>query len=54
MTAPPQHLNPYKGNMFRIREFSDQIVEFIFDETGNTVGLKITADGNSILMNKLL
>jgi len=53
-TAPPQHLNPYKGNMFRIREFSDQIVEFIFDETGKPVGLKITADGNSVLMNKLL
>ncbi|MDZ7633984.1 MAG: DUF3471 domain-containing protein [Bacteroidales bacterium] len=51
-TAPPQHLNPYKGNMFRIREFSDQIVEFIFDETGNPVGLKLTADGNSLFLDK--
>lgn len=51
-TAPPQHLIPYKGNMFRIREFSDQTVEFIFDETGNPTGLKVTADGNSIVMEK--
>jgi hypothetical protein len=51
-TAPPQHLIPYKGNMFRIREFSDQIVEFMFDETSKPAGLKITADGNSIYMEK--
>lgn len=54
MSAPPKHLNPYKGNMFRIREFSDQIVEFIFDESGNPIGLKITADGNSIYLDKRL
>jgi len=52
MSAPPMHLNPYKGNMFRVREFSDQIVEFIFDESGNPVGLKLTADGNSVVFNK--
>jgi hypothetical protein len=52
MSAPPQHLNPYKGNMFRIREFPDQIVEFLFDEVGNPVGLKLTADGNSIHFDK--
>jgi CubicO group peptidase (beta-lactamase class C family) len=53
LSAPPQHLNPYKGNIFRIREFSDQIVEFLFDEAGNPVGLKITADGNSVVFNKV-
>lgn len=52
LSAPPQHLKPYKGNMFRIREFSDRVVEFILDESGNPVGLKITADGNSIFMDK--
>ncbi|MBE0680232.1 MAG: serine hydrolase [Bacteroidales bacterium] len=52
MSAPPQHLNPYKGTMFRIREFSDQVVEFILDESGNPVRLRITADGNSIYMDK--
>lgn len=52
MSAPPKHLNPYKGNMFRIREFSDQTVEFILDGSGNPVGLKITADGNSIYIDK--
>ncbi len=52
LSAPPQHLIPYKGNMFRIREFSDQIVEFIFDEAGNPVGLKLTAEGNSIHFDK--
>jgi len=52
MTAPPQHLVPYKGNMFRIREFSDQIVEFVFDDKGTPAGFKITAEGNSVLLNK--
>jgi len=52
MTAPPQHLEPYKDNMFRIREFSDQIMEFIFDEKGTPTGVKLTAEGNSILFIK--
>jgi len=52
MTAPPEHLVPYKGNMFRIREFSDQIVEFVFDDKGIPTGFKITAEGNSVLLNK--
>jgi CubicO group peptidase (beta-lactamase class C family) len=52
MTAPPQHLEPYKDNKFRIREFSDQIVEFIFDDKGTLIGMKITAEGNSVLLNK--
>jgi hypothetical protein len=52
MTAPPQHLEPYKDNIFRIREFSDQILEFIFDDKGTLAGLKVTAEGNSFVLNK--
>lgn len=52
MTAPPQHLVPYKDNMFRIKEFSDQIVEFLFDEKGETTGAKITAEGMTFLLTK--
>jgi CubicO group peptidase (beta-lactamase class C family) len=52
MTAPPQHLEPYKDNMFRIREFSDQIVEFIFDDKETATSLKLTAGGNSVLFIK--
>ena len=52
MTAPPQHLDPYKDNIFRIREFSDYIVEFTFDESGTPTGLKITTEGNSVLFTK--
>ncbi|MBP1666175.1 MAG: serine hydrolase [Bacteroidetes bacterium] len=51
-TAPPQHLEPYKNNMFRIREFSDYIVEFIFDDKGIPTGAKYTAEGNSVLLTK--
>ena len=52
MSAPPMHLIPYKDNIFRIREFSDQTMEFILDGTGNPVGLKHTADGTSLVYNK--
>jgi hypothetical protein len=52
MTAPPLHLEPYKDNIFRIREFSDQIVEFTFGENGKPAGLKVTAEGNSVLFTK--
>jgi CubicO group peptidase (beta-lactamase class C family) len=51
-TAPPQHLVPYKDNMFRIREFSDYIIEFIFDEKGVLTGAKYTAEGNSVFLTK--
>jgi CubicO group peptidase (beta-lactamase class C family) len=51
-TAPPQHLEPYKNNMFRVREFSDYIVEFIFDDKGMPTGAKYTAEGNSVLLTK--
>ena len=52
MTAPPQHLDPYKANMFTIREFSDQAVEFIFDDKGTPTGLRLTAKGNSVIFIK--
>ena len=54
MSAPPQHLNPWKENMFRIREFSDQVVEFVLDESGNPIRLKLTADGNTVYFEKKL
>jgi len=50
--APPIHLDPYKGNMFRFREFSDQIIEFIFNENGEVTGCKVTSDGNTIFINR--
>jgi len=51
--APPQHLEPYKGNSFKIREFSDQLVEFVFDAR-NTIptGFKVTYDGKSVFFNR--
>jgi CubicO group peptidase (beta-lactamase class C family) len=52
MTSPPQHLVPYKDNMFRVKEFSDHIVEFIFDEKGETSGVKVTAEGMSFFLTK--
>jgi hypothetical protein len=51
-TAPPQHLEPYKGTTFRIREFSDQTVEFIVDSSGIVTGCKVTADGKSFIFKK--
>ncbi len=45
-TQPPQHLVPYKNNSYRIREFSDQLVEFIFDN-GMVTGLQILDGGTS-------
>jgi CubicO group peptidase (beta-lactamase class C family) len=51
-TAPPQHLDPYKANTFRVREFSDQVVEFLFSETGEPTGLKFTSDGRSIIFTR--
>lgn len=51
-TSPPQHLDPYKNNIFRIREFSDRLVEFVFDATGTPTGFKLTNDGRSVLFTK--
>lgn len=50
--APPIHLDPYKGNTFRFREFSDQTIEFTFDEKGEVTGCKVTAEGNTIFITR--
>lgn len=51
-TSPPQHLEPYKNTIFRVREFSDQLVEFVFDATGAPTGFKLTYDGKTVLYTK--
>ena len=51
-SAPPQHLDPYKGTMFRIREFSDQTIEFVFDGSGNPINLKLMYDGKVVVFTK--
>jgi len=51
-TSPPEHLVPFKNNSFRIREFSDQVVEFIFDAAGNPTSFKVTDAGLSYLFAK--
>jgi CubicO group peptidase (beta-lactamase class C family) len=51
-TSPPQHLVPFKNNSFRIREFSDQVVEFVFDTTGTATGFKVTDGGMTYLFTK--
>lgn len=48
MSAPPVHLDPYKGTTFRAREFSDQTVEFVIDESGNCKGFRVTAEGTAV------
>jgi CubicO group peptidase (beta-lactamase class C family) len=52
LAAPPMHLDAWKDNTFRIREFSDQTVEFIFNAEGRPTGVKVTADGNSVEYRK--
>ena len=51
-TSPPQHLVPFQNNSFRISEFSDQVVEFIFDVAGVPTGFKITNNGMSYIFTK--
>ncbi len=51
-SAPPQHLDPYKGTTFRIREFSDQTIEFTFDSAGNANGLKLMYDGKVVVFTR--
>lgn len=51
-TSPPQHLVAFKNNSFRIREFSDQVVEFIFDAAGNPTSFKVTDGGLSYVFTK--
>jgi len=43
---------PFKNNSFRIREFSDQVVEFIFDAAGNPTSFKVTDAGLSYVFTK--
>ena len=51
-TAPAQHLVPYKGTTFKIREFSDQTVEFILDKAGVATGFKMTNEGKTVEYTK--
>ena len=51
-SAPPQHLEPYKGTTYRIREFSDQTIGFIIDEKGIATGCKFTYDGKTVIFTK--
>jgi hypothetical protein len=51
-SSPPQHLEPYKGMTFKIREFSDQTIEFMADKAGSVTGLKLTYDGKSVVYTK--
>jgi hypothetical protein len=44
-TNPPRHLVAYKGNSFRVKEFSDQVIEFTIDEKENPIGFKTIVDG---------
>ncbi len=52
MVSPSIHLEPYKDNIFRFREFSDQTAEFIFDDKGLPTGVKFTSEGRSVLFIK--
>lgn len=51
-TAPPQHLEPYKGMTFKIREFSDQTIEFMVDKVNIPTGFKLTYDGKTVVFTK--
>ena len=51
-TNPPQHLEPLRNNRFRIREFSDQYIEFLFDGSAAPTGFKVTDSGLSYLYTK--
>ncbi|GAB2864720.1 serine hydrolase [Hymenobacter ruber] len=44
-TSPMIHLDAYKNNTFRMREFSDQTVQFSLDASGNPTGFNVTQDG---------
>jgi CubicO group peptidase (beta-lactamase class C family) len=48
LPAPPMHLIGYKNNSFRIKEFSDQIIEFTLDAGGQATGFKWIANGQAI------
>ena len=44
-TSPLTHLDAYKNNTFRMREFSDRTVQFALDASGNPTGLSVTVNG---------
>ncbi|MEO5581053.1 MAG: serine hydrolase [Saprospiraceae bacterium] len=50
--APPQHLDPNKNNSFRIREFSDQVIEFVPGTSSMITGLKIIYDGKEVFYKR--
>lgn len=47
-STPVQHLDPYKETTFRIREFSDQTISFILDQSGQPASLDLTAEGKTL------
>ena len=51
-TSPLTHLEAYKNNTFRMREFSDQTVQFALDASGNPTGFNVTQDGKTIRFNR--
>jgi hypothetical protein len=46
------HLIPYKGNSFRVKEFSDQVIEFTFDHEENPTGIKTIVDGREYIYSR--
>jgi hypothetical protein len=44
-TSPLTHLDAYKNNTFRMREFSDRTVQFAVDASGNPTGFSVTSNG---------
>jgi hypothetical protein len=51
-TAPPQHLDAYKANSFRVREFSDRVVEFLFNEKKEPTGVKLISGGSTYVFTR--
>src|SRR5258706_3958832 len=51
-SAPPQHLEPYKGKAFKSREFPDQLIEFLVNASGHATGIKITNDGKAVTFTR--
>ncbi|MFN5788056.1 MAG: hypothetical protein ACK469_04780, partial [Bacteroidota bacterium] len=51
-SSPPQHLEPLKNAVFKIREFSDRTIEFIVDKTDVATGLRLTSGGKAIEFTK--
>ena len=47
-TSPLTHLDAYKNNTFRMREFSDRTVQFALDASGNPTGFNVTQNGITV------